>query len=394
MVLTLEILLLLGMAPVAWAQPVIPGLASSQLDAELKGLVLIEELNCVACHQSAAPFAGRSKRAPRLAAVGSRVNPKYLEDFIRDPHGTKPGTTMPDVLAQLGEEERGQVAKSLTHFLLSLKKNDFSLQPPDAVAAQHGERLFHSRGCVACHSPRDAKGTELLRETSAPLGALEKKYSVKSLIDFLRRPHASRPSGRMPDLRLQGKDLERIAHYLLQDTRVPGALAYTLHRGQVWEGIDSDKVKAERAGQVKDFALGSLGNIPHQTAIEYEGWLHITHPGRYTFFLHMNGGTLQVDGKRVILQEPSNRRGPKKMEGTTGLAAGWRKIELKYFHTGREPKSSFEMEGPQFARQPIPSSMLSVSNESIPAFEPIRVDGELAARGTDTVRDTRLREVP
>ena len=376
-------ILLLSVVRAAFAEPVIPGLASSLLDPELKGLVLIEELNCAGCHTSEAPFARRSKKAPRLAAVGSRVNPNYLEAFIRDPHGTKPGTTMPDVLSQLGEEEKRQVARSLTHFLLSLKKNDFFLQPPDAVAAKHGVRLFHSRGCAACHSPRDATGAELLPKSSAPLGALEKKYSFKSLVDFLRQPHASRPSGRMPDLRLPGPDFERIAHYLLRDTRVPGPLAYTLYRGQVWEGLDSDKVEAERAGLVKDFALESLGNVQHHTAIQYEGWLNIAHAGRYTFFLQMNGGSLRVDGKQLILQEPSDRRGVKNLEGATELAAGWRKIQLTYFHTGYEPKFSFAMEGPQFERQSIPSSMLSVSNEPIPAFEPFRVDVELAARGRE-----------
>ena len=244
-IFTLGTMLLFGVVPVAFAEVIIPGLATSQLDPELKGLILIEELNCAACHPSEGPLAGRSKKAPRLSSVGSRVNPEYLESFIRDPHGTKPGTTMPDVMTWLSADEKGQVAKSLTHFL-SLKKNDFFLQPPDAVAAKLGERLFHSRGCAACHSPRDAKGTELLQNTSAPLGALEKKYSFKSLGDFLRQPHASRPSGRMPDLRLSGQDLERIAHYLLRDTRVPGNLSYTLYRGDVWEGLGSDNVKAER----------------------------------------------------------------------------------------------------------------------------------------------------
>lgn len=379
--LILVTLLLLAAAPDVWAQAIIPGLANSELDPELKGLVLIEEMNCVACHASEAPFASRSKKAPRLATVGSRVNPDYLDTFIRDPHGTKPGTTMPDVLSHLSEEEMKEAAESITHFLLSLKLNDFSLQPPDGVAAQHGEGLFHSRGCVACHSPRDEKGTELLQDSSAPLGALEKKYSVNSLVDFLRRPHASRPSGRMPDMRLQGKDLERIAHYLLRETRVPGPLAYTLYRGQVWEGLESDTVEAERAGQVKDFALESLGKIQHQTAIEYEGWLNIGHPGSYAFFLQLNGGSLRIDEKEIIREEPSNRRGPKKLEGTTDLEAGWRKIQLTYFHTGREPKFSFEMEGPQFPRQAIQSSMLSVSNEPIPVFEPLTVGAKLAAQG-------------
>lgn len=383
LLITLGAMLLFSAVPAVFAEAIVPGLASSQLDPELKGQVLIEELNCAACHTSDTSLAARSKKAPRLTEVGSRVNPNYLEAFIRNPQGTKPGTTMPDILTQLGEEERKQVATSLTHFLLSLKKNDFSLQPLDAVAAQHGKRLFHSRGCANCHSPRDDKGTEVLAKTSAPLGALEKKYSFKSLVNFLRQPHASRPSGRMPDLRLQGKDIERIAHYLLQDTRMPGSLAYTLYRGQVWEGLDSDKVNAERAGLVKDFALESLGSVQHQTGIKYEGWLNIANKGRYTFFLKMNGGSLYVDGTQIIQQGPSDRRGIKELEGAAELAAGWRKIQLTYFHTGQAPKFSCEMAGPQFERQAIPSSILSISNEIIPVFEPLKVNAELAARGRE-----------
>lgn len=374
---------LLVLLSLAAQEPVLPGAASSRLDPELKGQVLIEELNCAACHAGDASLAARSKKSPRLSEVGSRVNPHYLESFLRDPHGTKPGTTMPDLLAPLSEAERTPIAASLAQFLLSLKKNDFAPQAPDAVAAEQGKLLFHSRGCAACHSPRDEKGTELLPKTSVPLGALEKKYSFRSLVDFLRQPQASRPSGRMPDLRLQGPDLDRIAHFLLQETRVPGSLAYTWYRGPVWEGLDSEKVKAERAGQVKDFALGSLGNVPHHTAIRYEGWMNLANPGRYTFFLKMNGGSLAVDGMPVLRQDPSDRRGVKQVEGAAELAAGWRKIQLTYFHTGRDPAFSFEMAGPQFDRQAIPSSMLSVSREKIPAFEPINVDPGLAARGRD-----------
>ena len=381
--LVLGTLLLLGVVRAGFAEAIVPALTSSKLDPELKGLVLIEELNCVSCHAGDASLAARSKKAPRLADVGSRVNPSYLEAFIREPHGTKPGTTMPDVLKHLSEEERKQAATALTHFLLSLRKNDFALQPPDAVAAQHGQRLFHSRGCAQCHSPRDDKGTELLAKTSVPLGALEKKYSFKSLVNFLRQPHASRPSGRMPDLRLPGQDPERIAHYLLQDTRVPGNLNYTLYRGDVWEGLASDKVTAERAGHVKDFDLESLGKPQQHSAIKYEGWLNLSNSGRYTFHLKMNGGSLSVDGKQIIQQEPSDRRGGKQLEGTAELAAGRRKIQLTYFHTGREAKFSCEMEGPQFKRQAIPSAMLSVSNEPIPAFEPLKVNAELAARGRE-----------
>lgn len=382
---TLGTILLSGAVPPALAEVIVPGVASSQLDPELKGLVLIEELNCAACHAGDASLAARSKKAPRLADIGSRANPGWLETFIANPHGTKPGTTMPDVLTQLSTEEKRQTATALTYFLLSLKKNDFSLQPPDAVAAEHGRRLFHSRGCAACHSPRDEKSAELLPTNSVPLGVLEKKYSFKSLVEFLRQPHASRPSGRMPDMRLAAKDVERIAHYLLQNTRVPGSLGFTLYRGEVWEGLESEKVTAERAGLVNDFALESLGlgKIQQHTAIKYDGWVDIANAGRHSFFLKMNGGSLLVDGKQIIQQEPSDRRGVKELEGAAELAAGWRKIQLTYFHTGREAKFSCEMEGPQFKRGPIPTSRLSISNEPIAPFEPLKEDAELAARGRE-----------
>jgi len=379
--ITSGVLLALGLTAAGLATPIVPGLASSTLEPGLVGQVLIEELNCVACHASDAPLAGRSKKAPRLSAVGSRINPAYLRSFLRDPHGVKPGTTMPDVLAAFPEKERDRAAESLTHFLLSLRKNDFALQPPDAVAATHGERLFHSRGCVACHSPRDADGRELLTESSAPLGALDQKYSVKSLVEFLRRPHAVRPGGRMPDLRLQGRDPEQIAHYLLRETQVPGHLAYTLSRGQVWEGLESDNVEAERAGQVTDFSLESLDRVSHNIALEYEGWLRIAEAGTYRFHLVMNGGSLHVDGREVVRETPSNRRGVKKLQGTANLQPGWRKIALTYFHTGREPRFALEMEGPGFERGAIPSAMLSVSDSPIPAFAPLEVDAKLAATG-------------
>ena len=376
--------LLFGTATTALAEPIFPGVASAQLEPQLKGQILIEELNCVACHSGGASLPTRSKKAPRLADLGSRINPAYLESFLQNPHGTKPGTSMPDLLAHRPAGDRQQVATELSHFLLSLKKSDFSLQPPDAVAAQHGKRLFHSRGCAACHSPRDEKGAESLPKTSVPLGALDPKYSFKSLVNFLRQPHATRPSGRMPDLRLAGQDLERIAHYLLQDTRVPGNLAYTLYRGQVWEGLASDKVTPERAGHVADFNLESLGKPQQHTAIKYEGWLNLTNQGRYQFFLKFNGGSLTIDGKPIIQQEPSDRRGVKQLEGSAELAAGWRKLQLIYFHTGRQAQFSVEMTGPQFPRQPIPASMLSISNTRIPALEPFKVDTARAARGRES----------
>ncbi len=296
---------LLAGSTTASAGVALPGITASQLDEELKGQVLIEEMNCAACHASSAAFAAQSKKAPRLAAVGSRVNPAYIETFLRDPHGTKPGTTMPDLLHGMQPASRAQAATELTHFLLSLGKSSFAPQAPDTVAAKQGERLFHSRGCAACHSPRDEKGAETMRSTSVPLGALEKKYSLGSLVEFLRQPHVSRPSGRMPDLRLAGRDLECIAHYLLRDTRVPGHLAFTMYRGQVWKGLAADEVEPERGGHVNDFSLENFGKLHHHAAIRFEGWLNVANAGRHQFYASPPAGT--KSSSRIFTRAASRR---------------------------------------------------------------------------------------
>jgi cbb3-type cytochrome oxidase cytochrome c subunit len=360
----------------------VPGIDSSKLDAALKGRVLIEELNCVACHKAPAVQAG-SRKSPRLSLAGGRINPDYLKAFIQSPHQVKPGTLMPDFLGDLEPGEKAKVAEAITHYLVSLNKGQgFTVQAPDAVAAEQGEKLFHSVGCVACHAPRDAGGGELLRESSVPLGVLEQKYSFKGLSDFLRRPHASRPSGRMPDLRLPGHEVERITHYLLRKTQVPGHLSYTTWRGKVWEGLKGE-VQKEKAGQVDDFTLEKIGGVHHQTAIEYKGFLNIRNAGDYTFHLEFNGGNLVINGREVAAQAPSNRRGIKKIQAKVSLGAGWNKLALTYFHTGRDPRFLIEMEGPGFPRSAIPPAMLSTSNEPIAVVQALKSDPILAAAGRE-----------
>ena len=95
----------------------VPGIDSSKLDVTLKGRVLIEELNCVACHKAPAVLAS-SRKSPRLSLAGSRVNPDYLKAFIQSPHQVKPGTLMPDLLGHLEPGEKEKVAEELADILI------------------------------------------------------------------------------------------------------------------------------------------------------------------------------------------------------------------------------------------------------------------------------------
>lgn len=192
--------------------PVIGGLERPGVE-RITGAVLVSELSCAACHGTARA-ALAAKVGPDLSAVGARVNGAHLRRFIVDPTGVKPGTTMPDVLAHLPQAERNDVANALAHFLTSLGKSSTSAQPA-AEAVERGRKLYHSVGCVACHSPEKAL------PGSVPLGPVAEKYTLPSLTGFLREPLAARPSGRMPDFHLDHGEAEDIASYLLREQKAP-----------------------------------------------------------------------------------------------------------------------------------------------------------------------------
>src|SRR5690606_30554682 len=86
------------------------------------GLLLLAELYCLSCHAAEGPTADRilRKPAPYLGEVASRANPEYLRKFIRNPHATKPGTTMPDLLGAVPADEGDATAEAITHYLASL----------------------------------------------------------------------------------------------------------------------------------------------------------------------------------------------------------------------------------------------------------------------------------
>ena len=78
----------------------------------------------------------------------------------------------------------------MTHYLVSLGNDTFQFQPIDSAAAGRGRELFHSVGCVACHSPRNEDGVARFPDGSVPLGKLPQKYNLQGLAAFLENPHA------------------------------------------------------------------------------------------------------------------------------------------------------------------------------------------------------------
>ena len=212
------------------AAPVIPGLAKlppltdedvlgpkkkHPLNEAEVGRMLIAELRCSACHTRKGASPALDRAAPDLSDVGSRVSPEFLRRFIAAPASAHAGTTMPDLLAAEPADQRAKIAEALTHFLVSQSPHKFVLRPIDDKELVEGKALFHSVGCVACHSPRDVTGKEVTHDGVVELGHVGAKYSPASLSDFLFQPTRVRPSGRMPDMKLTPAEANAVASYLL-----------------------------------------------------------------------------------------------------------------------------------------------------------------------------------
>ena len=210
----------------------------SDVDA---GKLLISELNCQSCHGSILQETLPQRRAPVLTAATSRIIPEHLRTFIADPQATKPGTAMPQVLR--GPDSKHAI-EALTHFLAA--DGATMPSPVSGDAIDRGRKLFQSIGCAACHGDQE-KPAASRPVYAMPLGNPDTKYTVGSLIEFLKNPHAVRPSGRMPSLNLTDDEARDIANYLLQHIDVEPNLTFEYFEGN-WNNLpDFDKLKPNSA---------------------------------------------------------------------------------------------------------------------------------------------------
>ena len=99
------------------------------------GRLLISELNCQSCHAGGAAATGvKTKQAPVLDAVGSRVRPEWMLKFLSNPHHVKSGTTMPDLFPGLDPEAEAAQVTALVNFLATTGTTRASAPQPQEVA--------------------------------------------------------------------------------------------------------------------------------------------------------------------------------------------------------------------------------------------------------------------
>ncbi len=315
------------------------------------GRLLIGELNCVACHAADEAYVAAipPKQAPILDKVGQRLHPEWMVNYIANPHEIKPGTTMPDLMSGMSEEQRGQAALAITNFLVGTDVIDSGGK---AGNTGQGERLFHEAGCVACHMPRD--GRKASADTSVPLVGLEDKYSRASLEKFLKDPLAVRASGRMPQLELGGDNWRHVAQYLTGDEGVVFGSKRDLPKepnmkfSAYFVGVDKmpdlSKMDPDKTGVSRGLDIG-VGGRNENVVISYEGFLPIGKAGKYSFRLGSDDGSmLYLDGKKLIDNDGVHPNTFK--EASLDLAPGLHAIRVDWFEKGGEEVLALDWAGP------------------------------------------------
>ncbi len=211
------------------------------------------------------------KVGPSLRYVASKLDREFLFNWIREPASYRPSTTMPQFFGQYDHLElaakqfaakdvpqeqltRGQKellqephrtaqletveVYALVHYL-SVASDPFPYEtPPKEVnqpaSPERGKELFHTRGCLACHTHKDFPAQEYpeAQQDFGPdlsnLGAkLRGERGRRWLYSWLRNPEHYHRRTRMPNLFLEpvrhadGKVTDPAADitaYLLQDT--------------------------------------------------------------------------------------------------------------------------------------------------------------------------------
>jgi mono/diheme cytochrome c family protein len=202
----------------AMAQPMVPGFDrspnKSPADQITAGMVLINELNCIACHATNDKQSNRfeTRSAPVLFTTHNSSSGSWLKRWLNEPNNLKPGTIMPDLLHGLDQQDKAHAINALCHYLVSLAP---PLENQEVIIGElnKGKKLYQTIGCAQCHSP-DGKDNG----KDIPLGKLQLKYQQSQLIQFLLNPLHTRPAGRMPRIPTTKKEASHIAAFLLSHT--------------------------------------------------------------------------------------------------------------------------------------------------------------------------------
>ncbi len=173
-----------------------------------KGIELFEELGCYGCHETKGFGEDRNSMiGPDLTEIGSKVNPEWLLDWLKNPKHFRPSTRMPNFRLE------DQDAMAITSYLWQNSRGFEPAGPEefDDETIDEGAYLYESIGCLACHSEIEEDG----RIHGPNLSRIGDKANYEYLVSWLLEPKAHQPKTRMPDMKLDEEDAKYVASFLM-----------------------------------------------------------------------------------------------------------------------------------------------------------------------------------
>ena len=189
-----------------------------------KGIALFEGLGCFGCHETKGFGKDlNSMIGPDLTEIGSKVNPGWLLEWLRNPKHFRPSTRMPDF--RLEEED----AMAITSYLWQNSEGFEPGEPQifDDETIDEGAYLYESIGCLACHSELEEDG----RIHGPNLSRIGDKSNYEYLVSWLLAPKAHQPKTSMPDMKLDEEDAKYVASFLMS---LKGEEGYEDLTGSEW----------------------------------------------------------------------------------------------------------------------------------------------------------------
>ncbi len=248
-----------------------------------------ERLSCVGCHKMKG-YEDEAKRGPDLRRIASKaINKEWVAFWIENPARFRPKTNMPRffngpesaLIAPTREEKdeakkpdadptkrlydydvRDQVEiKAITRYLFSQSEaythdEPFKLLDYKKGNAARGKTLFTARGCVGCHriEPTEAEAKSVRGYAPDEFGPNLYNSAYKTtpqwIMTWVSDPKHYWSETRMPNLRIEPKDAQDIATYLVEG-----------------EGVKDDKLETKPAGWVDDDHLDAATKTQLEDAL-------------------------------------------------------------------------------------------------------------------------------
>lgn len=292
--------------PSAYAQRITAASGKAQPTdpkAAEEGPTLYGESFCASCHstQNAAGNLVGGDVGPELTRVGSKLNPAWLREWLRDPGAFDPETKMPHYRftdRQIGILAGYLQAKTDSDLLAAVH-----LEPATKKQIDHGRALVLEYGCASCHTINGIKkpdnfAPELSRIGSKPYAQLAFPKDVKhSLPDYITakisNPRAFGPGLKMPKFTLTPAEIDSLATALLALTDKANTLPASL---RIDSQHQSTYEPAGKAGQlIRDLRCFSCHSING-------------HGGQMAPDLTWEGSSVQRDWLIAFFKNPNTLR--------------------------------------------------------------------------------------